>query len=77
MDNKFVEEITNKTRKMANEAITDSIDSAQLFISKGMYILAIDELNHLKRLISSKEEYYDRLLKIKNDYIEVLTKEKA
>ena len=77
MDNKFVEEITNKTRKMANEAITDSIDSAQLFISKGMYILAIDELNHLKRLISSNEKYYDRLLKIKNDYIEVLTKEKA
>lgn len=77
MDNKFVEEITNKTRKMANEAITDSIDSAQLFISKGMYILAIDELNHLKRLISSNEKYYDRLLKIKNNYIEVLTKEKA
>ena len=77
MDNKFVEKTTNKTRKMANEAITDSIDSAQLFISKGMYILAIDELNHLKRLISSNEKYYDRLLKIKNDYIEVLTKEKA
>ena len=77
MDNKFVEETTNNTWKMANEAITDSIDSAQLFISKGMYILAIDELNHLKRLISSNEKYYDRLLKIKNDYIEVLTKEKA
>ena len=77
MDNKFVEETTNKTRKMANEDITDSIDSAQLFISKGMYILAINELNHLKRLISSTEKYYDRLLKIKNDYIKALTKEKA
>lgn len=76
MDDKIVD-ATKRSREIANEAINDSIDRAQLFISKGMYNMAIDELDYLKRLISIQDKYDAILISYQKSTIDILSKNGA
>ena len=76
MDDKIVD-ATKRSREIRNEAINDSIDRAQLFISKGMYNMAIDELDYLKRLISIQDKYDAILIRYQKSTIDILSKNGA
>ena len=76
MDDKIVD-ATKRSREIGNEAINDSIDRAQLFISKGMYNMAIDELDYLKRLISIQDKYDAILISYQKSTIDILSKNGA
>ena len=76
MDDKIVD-ATKRSREIANEAINDSIDRAKLFINKGMYNAAIDELDYLKRLISIQNKYDAMLINFQKSTIDILSKNGA
>ena len=73
MEDKIVCE-TKTSRELANSAINDSIDRAKLFITKGMYNMALDELDYLKCVISIQNKYDELLIEIQKKTIDVLSK---
>ena len=63
-----------KTIDAMYRIISNSVDSTKKFIKEGLYDVALDELEHLQRLIDIQKNHSIKVTKNQYDFINRLTR---